>query len=179
MPKNRIAESYDSSIFSFQRNLVKSETEGHSVVSNSLRPHGLYSLWNSLGQNTGVSSLSLLQRIFPTQGSNLGLLHYRQILHQLSHKGRLYCCPYWLQQFTFPPTVQEGSLFPTSSLAFIVHRFFNASHSGWYEVYLTVILICISLIVMLSIFSCDFWLSVYNLRGNVYLDLLPIFWLGK
>ena len=96
MPKNRIAESYDSSIFSFQRNLVKSETEGHSVVSNSLRPHGLYSLWNSLGQNTGVSSLSLLQRIFPTQGSNLGLLHYRQILHQLSHKGRLYCCPYWL-----------------------------------------------------------------------------------
>ena len=40
----------------------------HSVVSNSLQPHGLYSPWNSPGQNTGVGSLSLLQGIFPTQG---------------------------------------------------------------------------------------------------------------
>ena len=32
--------------------------------------YGLYSLWNSAGQNTGVGSLSLLQGIFPTQGSN-------------------------------------------------------------------------------------------------------------
>ena len=31
-----------------------------SVVSDSLRPHELYSLWNSPGQNTGVGSLSLL-----------------------------------------------------------------------------------------------------------------------
>ena len=41
-------------------------SESHSVVSNSLWPHGLYSSWNSPGQNTGVGSLSLLQRIFPT-----------------------------------------------------------------------------------------------------------------
>ena len=41
----------------------------HSVVSDSLRPHGLYSPWNSLGQNTGVGSLSFLQGIFPTQVS--------------------------------------------------------------------------------------------------------------
>ena len=46
-----------------------------------------YSPWNSPGQNTGVSSLFLLQRVFPTQGLNPGLLHYRQILYQLSHKG--------------------------------------------------------------------------------------------
>ena len=58
-----------------------------SVVSDSLWPHGLYSPWNSPGQNTGVGSLSLLQRIFPTQGSNPGLPHCRQILYQLSHKG--------------------------------------------------------------------------------------------
>ena len=45
------------------------------------------SLWNSPGQNTGVGSLSLLQGIFPTQGLNPGLLHNRQILYQLSHKG--------------------------------------------------------------------------------------------
>ena len=43
--------------------------------------------WNSPGQNTGVGNLSLLQRIFPTQGSNRGLLHCRRILYQLSHQG--------------------------------------------------------------------------------------------
>ena len=45
------------------------EGESCSVVSNSLWPHGLYSPWNSPGQNTGVGSLSLLQGIFPTQVS--------------------------------------------------------------------------------------------------------------
>ena len=63
------------------------ESETHSVMSSSLQPHELYSPWNSPGQNTRESSLSLLQGIFPTQGSNPGLLHYRQILYQLSHKG--------------------------------------------------------------------------------------------
>ena len=57
------------------------------VMSNSLQPHGLYSPWNSAGQNTRVDSLSLLQGIFPTQGLNPGLPHCRQILYQLSHKG--------------------------------------------------------------------------------------------
>ena len=47
----------------------------------------LYSPWNSPGQHTGVGSLSLLQGIFQTQGSSPGLLHCRQILYQLSHKG--------------------------------------------------------------------------------------------
>ena len=56
-------------------------------MSSSLRSHGLYSSWNSLGQNTGVGSLSLLQGIFPTQGLNPGLPHCEQILYQLSHKG--------------------------------------------------------------------------------------------
>ena len=42
-----------------------------------------------IGQNTGVGSLSLLQGIFPTQGSNPGLPHCGQILYQLSHKGSL------------------------------------------------------------------------------------------
>ena len=46
--------------------LVESESESPSVVSDSLRPHGLYSPWNFPGQNTGVRSLSLLQGIFPT-----------------------------------------------------------------------------------------------------------------
>ena len=72
---------YCSKIYITQKN------ESHSVVSNSLQPHGLYSPWNSLGQNTGVGSLSLLQGIFPTQGSNPGFRHCRWILYQLSHKG--------------------------------------------------------------------------------------------
>ena len=63
------------------------ESESCSAVSNSLQPHGLYNPWNSPDQNTGVGSLSFLQGIFPTQGSNPGLLHCRQILYQLSHKG--------------------------------------------------------------------------------------------
>ena len=100
--------------------------ESRSVVSDSLRPHGLYSSQNSPGQNTRVGSLSLLrgnlpnpgikprslslqadsllaepqgkpsntrvgslsllQQIFPTQESNQGLLHCRQILYQLSYQ---------------------------------------------------------------------------------------------
>ena len=55
-------------------------------MPHSLQPHGLYSPWNSLGQNTGVGSYSHLQEIFLTQGLNAGLLHCRQILYQLSHQ---------------------------------------------------------------------------------------------
>ena len=55
--------------------------------------------WDSLGQNTGVvSSLSLLQGILPTRGSNPDLLHCRQILYQLSHKGR----PRMLEWVAYP-----------------------------------------------------------------------------
>ena len=43
--------------------------------------------WNSPGQNTGLGTLSVLQGIFPTQGSNSGLPHCRRILYQLSYKG--------------------------------------------------------------------------------------------
>ena len=60
-------------------------SKSRSVVSDSATPWT--SPWNSPGQNTGVGSLSLLQGIFPTQGLNPGLLHRRQILYQLSHRG--------------------------------------------------------------------------------------------
>ena len=61
-------------------------SESRSVMSDSLQPHWLYSAWNSPGQNIGVSSHSLLQGIFPTQGLNPGLPYCRQILYQLSHQ---------------------------------------------------------------------------------------------
>ena len=63
------------------------ESESHSVMSDSLLPYGLYSPWNSPGQNTWVGSQSILQGIFPAQGSNPGLPHCRQILYQLSNQG--------------------------------------------------------------------------------------------
>ena len=56
------------------------ESESQSCLT--LRPHGLHIPWNSPDQNT------LHQGIFPTQGSNPGVSHCRQILYQLSHKGR-------------------------------------------------------------------------------------------
>ena len=74
--------------------------ESHSGISDSLRPHGLYSPWPSPGQNTGVGSLSLVQGIFQTQGLNPGLQHCRRILYQLSHKGS--------------PRIQEWVAYPFS-----------------------------------------------------------------
>ena len=46
-------------------------SESHSVASDSLRSHGLYSPWNSPGKNTGVGSLSFLQGILPTHVSRI------------------------------------------------------------------------------------------------------------
>ena len=66
---------------------MKSESESHSVESDSLQAYGLYSTWNSPGQNTGVDNLSLLQGIFPIQVLNPGLPHCRQILYELSYQG--------------------------------------------------------------------------------------------
>ena len=66
---------------------IRVESESRSVVPDSLQPHGLYGLWNSPGQSTAVGILSLLHGIFPTQGSNPGLLHCRRILDQLSYQG--------------------------------------------------------------------------------------------
>ena len=83
------------------------ESESCSIVSNSLQPHGLYySPWNSPGQNTGVGRHSLLQGIFPTQGSYPGLPHCRWILYQLSHKGS----PRKLEWVVYP--FSSGSSWP-------------------------------------------------------------------
>ena len=77
--------TFSLSSFTFIKRLFSSS----SLSSDSLWLHGLYCPWNSPSQNTGVGNPSLLQGIFPTQGSNPGLSHCRQILFQLSHKGSL------------------------------------------------------------------------------------------
>ena len=69
----------------------ESESESCSVISDSVTPQTVacWALcsWNSPGKDTGVGCHSLLQGIFPTQGSNPGLQHYRWILYHLSHQG--------------------------------------------------------------------------------------------
>ena len=101
---------------------MKSESESYSVFSDSLWPHRLYSPWNSPGQNTGVGNLSLLQGIFPTQGSNPGLPHCRQILYQLSHKGS----PRMLEWVAYP--FSSGSSQPRNrtGVSCITGRFFTS-----------------------------------------------------
>ena len=63
-----------------------------SKLCPTLSPHGLWTaalcLWDFPNRNTGVGCHFLLQGIFLTQGSNQGLLCYRQILHQLSHQRK-------------------------------------------------------------------------------------------
>ena len=82
------------------------ESESRSVVSDTLQPHGLYSPWNSPGQNIGVGNCFLLQGFFPTQGLNWCLLHYSQILYQLSHQGS----PRILEWVAYP--FSSGSSWP-------------------------------------------------------------------
>ena len=71
-----------------QGSLVCCSPWGHKELDMTelLNWTGLYNPWNSSGQNIGVGSCSLLQCIFPTQGSNPGLSHCR-IFYQLSHQG--------------------------------------------------------------------------------------------
>ena len=116
--------------------LIKSESESHSVMSDSLWPHELYSPWNSPGQNTGMGNLSLLQGIFPTQGSNPGLLHCRQILYQLSHQGS----PRILEWVVYP--FSNGSSWPRNwtGVSCIAGGYFtswaskqNLKRKNWYK----------------------------------------------
>ena len=100
----------------------QSESESPSVMSNSLRPHGLHSSRNSPGQNTGVGSLSLLQGIFPTQGSNPGLPHSRQILYQLSHKGS----PRILEWVAYPFSNRSSWPKNRTGVSCIAGRFFTS-----------------------------------------------------
>ena len=80
-------------VFLTLKRLVKSEKVKVlvTVVSDSFRPHGLQPTrllcpWDSPGKNMAVGSHILLQGIFPTQGSNPGLLGCRQIFYHLSHQ---------------------------------------------------------------------------------------------
>ena len=78
--------------------------------------------WDSSGQNTGMGGCSLLQGIFPTQGSNPGLPHCRWILYQLSHQGSPRI-PEWVD---YP--FSSGSSWPRNQtgVSCIAGRFFTS-----------------------------------------------------
>ena len=101
--------------------LKNSKAESRSVVSDSLLPHGLYSPYNSPGQNTGVDSLSLLQGIFPTLGSNLDLPHCKWILYQLSHQGS----PRILEWVAYPFSSRSSQPRNPTGVSCITGRFFT------------------------------------------------------
>ena len=93
-------------------------SESHSVMSDSLWPHGLHSPWNSPGQNTGVGSRSLLWGIFLTQRSNPGLLHYRQILLTAEPQGK-------------PENIGVGSLSLLQGIFLIQESNWDLLHCRW------------------------------------------------
>ena len=69
-------------------------SDSGSVISDFASPGTIYPAkllcpWNSPGKTTGGGCHFLLQGIFPTQESNTSLLHWKQILYQLSHQGSL------------------------------------------------------------------------------------------
>ena len=83
---NQLSDHLNPVITIFSSNSVSC-----SVMSNFLQPHGLWPTrllcpWDSPDKNIGMDCHSLLRRSFLTQGSNLGLLHCRQVLYCLSYR---------------------------------------------------------------------------------------------
>ena len=128
-------------------------------MSDSLRPHGLYSPWNSTGQNTGVDSLSFLQGIFPTQGSNPDLLYHRWILNQLSHKGS--------------PRILEWVAYPFSKG--------SSQPRNWTRVSCIAGRVCINWAMREAYFRNNWWIMInlfclLNHWLNVHSFIAQVFW---
>ena len=89
---------------------------------------------DSPGKNTRGSCHALLQGIFPTQESNPGLLHYRQILYHLSHQGSTSILEWGAHSFS------RGSSWPKNSI-FQCHIADKTQVCAWSEVAVFLILI--------------------------------------
>ena len=86
--------------------LCACKSESHSVLSDSATP------WNIQPMEISMGSLSLLQGIFPTQGSDPGLSHCRRVLYQLRHKASpriLEWVAYPFSGRSFWPGIEPGS----------------------------------------------------------------------
>ena len=102
----------------------------HSSVSGHLGCFHVPAVVNSASRNNGIHvSFSVLVSSGYMPNSGIAESYGDVFL-----KDSPYHPPQWLYQFTFPPTVQECSLFSTPSPAFIVCRLFDDGHSDWCEV---------------------------------------------
>ena len=90
--------------------------------SRDCSPPGSSVHGDSLGKNTGVGCHAPLQRIFPNQGSNPGLPHFKWILYHLSHQGS----PRIMQWVTL--SLLQGSSWSRNrtEVACIAGRFFTS-----------------------------------------------------
>ena len=135
--------------------------------------------WNSQGQNTGVGSCPLLQRIFPTQELNSGLPLCRQILYCLSHQRS----PRMLEWVAYPFSRRSSQPRNRSGVSCIAGRFFTnwvtredfQSHiikkgAGWKRLLWLFFKAITSIPVFHASFDCPHW--NLKLRGN------PISWFG-
>ena len=105
----------------------------HSSVSGHLGYFHVLAIVNSAAVNNGVHvsfSIMVVSGYIPSSG----IAGSYVILFLVFFMESPYCFPWWLYQFTFPPTVQECSLLSTLSPAFIVCRFFDDGHSDYCEV---------------------------------------------
>ena len=111
-------------------------TTGKSIASTIWTFVGkvLPLLFNTLSrywilENTGVGSHSLLQEIFPTQGLNLGLPHFKWILYHLSHRGS----PRMLEWVAYPFSSRSSWPRNWTRVSYIVGGFFTswATREAW------------------------------------------------
>ena len=94
--------------------------------------------WDFPGKSTGVGCHFRLQRIFPTQGLNLGLPHCRQMLYHLSHQGSLKvkvkvaqsCLTLCNPMDCSPPGSSVHGIFQTRVLEWGAIAFFEPPHLG-------------------------------------------------
>ena len=131
-------------------------------MSNSFWPHGLYSPYCP-GQNTGVGNLSLLQVIFPTQGSNPGLPHCRQIVYQVSHKRSPGILEWVAYHFS------SGSSWPWNQIGVscIAGRFLSNRVSGNPNIMKNGSYLCINI----EYLFFSFWLTSLCIKGSRFIHL--------
>ena len=100
----------------------------HSFVDGHLGCFHVLGIINSAAMNIGVYvSFSILvsSGYIPRSGTAGSYGSFNPSFLRKSP----YCLSWWLYQFIFPPTVQKGSLFSTTSPAFIVCRLFDDGKS--------------------------------------------------
>ena len=148
---------------------MQSESESRSVVSDSLRPHGPYSLWNSPGQNTGVGSHSLLQGIFQTQGSNPGLPCCRRILYQMNHQGN-YNAISFLNASSLPKSREKEY----TILVMLVQISFITSHEFYIYLFIFNFLFCFGVQMISNVLVSDVQQSnsVIHIHASIHFQIL-------